>query len=109
MTGIYGRQVEEAGWIGLAAFLLLSLCWALQTAFVFTEAFVLPVLATTAPKFVEGTLGIVNGYPTDFNLGALPALYAMVGVSYMLGGLLFGVATFRADILPRWAAGLLAV
>ena len=27
----------------------------------------------------------------------------------MLGGLLFGIATFRAGILPRWAAGLLAV
>ena len=109
ITGIYARQVEKAGWIGLAAFLLLSLSWALQTAFVFAEAFILPVLATTAPKFVEGALGIVNGYPTDFNLGALPALYALVGVSYMLGGLLFGVATFRAGILPRWAAGLLAV
>ena len=27
----------------------------------------------------------------------------------MLGGLLFGIATIRAGILPRWAAGLLAV
>ena len=26
----------------------------------------------------------------------------------MLGGLLFGIATFRAGILPRWPAGLLA-
>jgi hypothetical protein len=26
---------------------------------------------------------------------------------YILGGLLFGIATFRAGILPRWAAGLL--
>ena len=42
------------------------------------------------------------------NLGALPALYTLVGVLYMLGGLLFGIATFRAGILPRWAAGLLA-
>ncbi len=27
----------------------------------------------------------------------------------MLGGLLFGIATLRAGILPRWPAGLLAV
>ena len=31
------------------------------------------------------------------------------GPLYMLGGLLFGIATIRAGILPRWAAGLLAV
>lgn len=27
----------------------------------------------------------------------------------MLGGLVFGIATFRARILPRWAAGLLVL
>jgi hypothetical protein len=26
----------------------------------------------------------------------------------MLGGLLFGIATFRAGVLPRWAGALLA-
>lgn len=26
----------------------------------------------------------------------------------LLGGLLFGIATFRAGVLPRWAGGLLA-
>jgi hypothetical protein len=29
-------------------------------------------------------------------------------VGYVLGGLLFGIATLRAGILPRWAANLLA-
>src|SRR5919106_5712302 len=57
ITGIYSRQVERAGWLGLAGFLLLTLSWWLQMAFVFAEAFILPVLATTAPKFVDGTLG----------------------------------------------------
>ena len=27
----------------------------------------------------------------------------------MLGGLLFGIATLRAGVLPRWAGGLLAI
>src|ERR671911_412653 len=39
ITGIYARQVNEAGWLGLAGFLLLFVCWWLQTAFVFAEAF----------------------------------------------------------------------
>ncbi|MBA3946703.1 MAG: hypothetical protein H0X37_19340 [Herpetosiphonaceae bacterium] len=36
-------------------------------------------------------------------------LYTLSGVVYILGGLLFGIATLRAGILSRWAAGLLAV
>lgn len=110
ITGIYARQVEEAGWLGLAGFLLLILCWWLQTGYVFTDLFILPVLATTAPQFVESFLGIVNpGSPVEMNIGALPAAYGLLGILYMLGGLLFGIATFRAGVLPRWAAGLLAV
>ncbi len=108
-TGLYARQVKEVGWLGLAGFLLLSLSWALQTAFVFAETFIMPLLATTAPKFVDGYLGIGAGRASEVNLGALPALYTLVGIAYMLGGLLFGIATLRAGILPRWAAGLLAV
>ncbi len=109
ITGIYARQAKEAGWLGLAGFLLFSLSWALNLAFIFAEAFIIPLLATAAPKFVDGFFGIFNGHAIETNLGALPALYALTGVLYMLGGLLFGIATLRAGILPRWAAGLLAV
>jgi hypothetical protein len=109
ITGIYARQVNKAGWLGLAGFLLLSLCWSIQLAFIFAEAFILPPLATVAPQFVEGILAVVSGQPAEGNLGALPALFALAGIPYMLGGLLFGIATIRAGILSRWAAGLLAV
>jgi hypothetical protein len=78
-------------------------------AFIFAEAFIIPLLATAAPTFVDGFFGIFNGHPIETNLGALPALFALTGVLYMLGGLLFGIATLRAGILSRWAAGLLAV
>jgi hypothetical protein len=109
IAGLYARQVEKAGWLGLAGYLLFSLFYALTAAFVFAEAFILPLLATEAPQFVEGFLGIFNGSPSDINLGALPGLYTLTGFAgYLLGGLLFGIATFRAGILPRWAGGLLA-
>ena len=96
--------------MGLAGYLLFGLFWALDVAFHFIEAFVEPVLATEAPKFVAGLLGMVNGVPSEISLGAIPAVYALDGVAgYVLGGLLFGIATFRAGILPRWAGGLLAL
>jgi hypothetical protein len=109
ITGIYARQVEESGWLGLAGYLLFSLSWALQTGFVFAEPLILPVLATAAPKFVDSYLGVVNGTPGEMNIGALVPIYSLVGIFYLLGGLVFGIATFRARVLPRWPAGLLAV
>ena len=109
MAGLYARQVEESRWLGLAGFLLLSLFWALQAPFVFVEALILPSLATAAPTFVQGWLALAGGPAGGMNLGALAGVYALVGVLYILGGLLFGIATFRAGILSRWAAGLLAV
>jgi len=109
ITGLYARQVNKAGWLGLVGFLLLSLCWSIQLAFIFAEAFILPPLATAAPQFVEGILAVVSGQPAEGNLGDLPTLFALAGIPYVLGGLLFGIATFRAGILSRWAASLLAV
>jgi hypothetical protein len=109
LTGLYVRQARETGWPGLAGYLLFSLSWALNFAFIFAEGFIIPPLADAAPAFVDGFFGIFNSSPVEANLGALPALYAVTGLLYMLGGLLFGVATFRAGILPRLAAGLLAL
>jgi hypothetical protein len=55
-------------------------------------------------------LGVVNPEsPVEMNIGALPAAYGLIGILYLLGGLLFGIGTLRAGILPRWPAGLLAV
>jgi hypothetical protein len=108
ITGIYARQAERAGWLGLAGFLMLGLWLALTAAFTFVEAFILPLLASDAPRFVEGVLGIFTGSAGQFDLGALAAIGPISGVLYMLGGLVFGIATLRAGILPRWPAGVLA-
>ncbi|GGR28185.1 hypothetical protein [Deinococcus ruber] len=108
ITGLYARQLHKVGWLGLTGYLLLSVFWALQTALIFAETVLIPPLASVAPAFVEGFLGLVNGHPTGIDLGALPAVWALTGIVYVLGGLLFGIATFRAGILPRWASGLLA-
>src|SRR6476646_1037 len=57
IAGLYARQAEKVGFFGLVAFLVLGLSWTLLSGFVFTEAFVLPLLATTAPAFVDAALG----------------------------------------------------
>lgn len=109
MAGLYARQVEKAGWLGLAGFLLFSGWMALVGFFSFIEATILPLLASEFPPLVAGILGMFSGIPSQVNLGVLPMLWNISGLMYFLGPLLFAIATFRAGILPRWAAVLLAV
>jgi hypothetical protein len=109
IAGLYARQVEKTGWLGLAGYLLLTIFYAIQMCFAFTEPLILPLLATEAPKFVAGFLGILSSTPSEVNLGAISAINGFLAVLYLLGTLLFGIAMFRARILSRWAAGLLAL
>lgn len=109
MAGLYARQAEKIGWLGLAGFVLFSLWLGLIMPFSFVEAFILPSLATSLPAFVDGFLGMFTGIASEINLGLLPMLWNLSGPMFILGPLLFGIATFRAGILSRWAAGLLAV
>ena len=109
IAGIYARQVKAAGWFGLAGFLLLSLWFVLVTGFTFFEAFILPLLASDSPKFAESFLGIFTGSVGETSVGALVTLWTLLGVVYILGGLLFGIGTFRAAILSRWAGALLGL
>ncbi len=109
LAGLYASQVEKAGWLGLIGFLLFSGWLALQMPFSFLEAAVLPHLASEYPPFVTSFLGMFTGVPSQVNLGALPVLWNISGPMLILGSLLFAIATFRAGVLPRWAAGLLAL
>jgi hypothetical protein len=109
ITGIQARQAAEAGILGLAGYVVTSVFLVLTAAFTFAEAFILPVLATQEPGFVVTWLSMVGGPAGDTSIGVLPTVYSLTGVAYLLGGLLFGIGTLRARILPRWAAGLYAV
>lgn len=109
ITGLYARQVNEAGWLGLAGYVLLMLWLVLFVPFTFAEVFILPRLVTESPAFVESFLGMFNKHPGEMNLGAIKTLWDLDGIVYILGGLLFGIATLRAGILSRWLSGLLVV
>lgn len=109
ITGLYVRQAERAGWIGLIGFGLLAISFWLQTGFVFAELYILPVLSASTPAFIDSYLGVASGQPGVMDIGALVPTYGVVGICYLLGGLLFGIATVRAGVLPRSPAMLLAL
>ncbi len=108
IAGLYARQVQETGWLGLAGYLLLTIFYAVQMCYSFAEPFILPLLVTESPNFVESVMGMASGAGGPMNLGAFALVYQLVSVLYLLGLLLFGIALFRTRIPSRWAAGLLA-
>lgn len=109
ITGLYARQVEKTGWLGLSGYLLLTIFFAIQMCFSFIEPTILPLLTGLAPAFVESTLAMRNGTAGSMNLGALDTVYSLASILFLFGLLLFGSATFRARILSRWASALLAI
>jgi len=107
--GIYARQIEHIGRLGLVGALALKLFWTLTAAFQFVEAFVSPRLVASAPEFVESFLGISSGVAGNADLGLLPGMYAFNGLLYLAGGVLLGLGTLRARVLPQWQGAMLAV
>jgi len=109
IAGLYARQVEETGWLGLAGYLLLTIFYAVEMCYAFAEPTILPLLAPVAPTFVESVMGMSSGAGGSMDLGAFAVIFHIQSVLYLLGLLLFGIAIFRARILPRWSAVLLAL
>ncbi len=109
ITGMYLRQRAKVGLVGLAGYLLLSLGYLLMLGTEYVAAFVLPTVAKTSPGYVNDVIVTAFGGHPAGDIGPLMTVFALMGVGYAAGGLLFGIATYRAAILWRWAAVLLAV
>ncbi len=105
VTGIYARQAEAAGWLGLTGYLLLSLWLALALPFNFLEGYVLPLLASEAPALAENLLGMFARSTGAMSFGPLTTFWDLSDAMFLLGSLVFGIATLRARVLSRWAAG----
>ena len=101
LIGIYERQSRAAGTLGLWSFVVAFLGTALLAGNNWAEVFVWPTLAQVAPN-------ILSGQATE------APVYLMTGITlsgpiFFIGMILFGAATLRAGVYPRWAAVLLIV
>jgi hypothetical protein len=103
LVGLYARQAEKAGILGLVAFLLTFLCIAPRFAWYWIETFVFPILAQAAPRLLD------NPEPVPPALNVFGAVDQISVLLLLVGVLLFGVASLRARVLPRWAALLVLV
>ncbi len=108
ISGLYLRNVQRMGVLGLIGYILFGTCFMVITAWSFVEIVVLPPLAEQAPQFVDDFLAVPGGGDIVGDVGAAKVATGITAVGYLLGGLTFGIALFRARIVARGAAALLA-
>jgi len=95
MIGLYAAQVEQSGWLGLVAFVLSAL-----GAILISTGNLLSIAEFSG---VSGAQAVETFYSTTVPLVIITPL------CFFGGQLLFGIATLRAGVLPRWAGILLSV
>ena len=108
ITGMYSRQVRQTGALGLLGYVLFSAGYLVMLSIAFVSAYVLPTLADTVPGHVQDLLTAAEGGTPAGNIGLMQTAFTLSAIGYLGGGLLFGIALFRARVLARWAAALLA-
>ena len=109
ITGMYLHQVKKMGVLGLVGYLLFAANYLVIVSTSFIAAYVLPSIADTSPSYVRDALAVASGGHATGDIGLLKTVLLFESVLYLAGGLLFGIALYRARVLPRWAAALLAV
>lgn len=101
LIGLYARQAEETGRLGLAAVVIASLGTAMFIGFNWGGGFIVPALTSAAPEFLDQ---IEAAPPASVALGFISTF-----VIFALGWLLFGVASLKAKVFPTIPSWLLII
>ncbi len=109
LTGLYLRQVRETGVLGLIGFVLFGTGFLMIAIVSFAEAVILPQIVNAAPGYVSDFLATLVGDPVRGDVGGLILANQVTAVTFLLGGLVFGIALYRARIVARAAALLLSL
>jgi hypothetical protein len=110
ITGMYLSQVRRNGVLGLIGYVVLAAGYLGIMCVAFTAAYVMPAVAPFNSRYVNDVIAVDTGRGTVVgDIGALHPVIEVQGFAYLVGGLLFGIALYRAHVLARWAAALLAV
>ena len=110
ITGMYLNQIRKHGLLGLIGYVVFAVGYLGIMCVAFAAAYVLPEVASSDPGFVNDAIAANTGRGTvKGDLGAFATVLQVLGFAYLVGSLLFGIALYRARVLPRWAGALLAV
>ncbi len=108
LAGMFIRHRIQFGRLGRAGYGLVSVGFAAMLVQECLIGYYLPTLAHSRPVYVQHVLNGAMAHGASSGIGAWQGLFLIAGLGYSLGGLMFGVALFRAGVLSRWASALFA-
>ena len=109
ITGMYLRQVKQVGLLGFIGYVVFAAGYLTIMSVAFVSGFVLPSIAETDPGYVNDVLAAATNGSATGDIGLMQAALNVSGITFLGGGLIFGIALYRARVLARWAAALLAI
>lgn len=107
-TGMFLRNRDRFGRLGRAGYALLIVGYSAMIAAECFIGYYLPTIAHSRPTYVQHVINAAVSHGPTGGIGVVQVLFLVMGMGYAFGGLLFGIALFRAGILARWACLLLA-
>ena len=108
ITGMYLRQVKQTRVLGLVGYVLFAIGYLIMLSIEVIGLVVVPSIAASSPGYVSDVLAVATAGHATGDIGLMQPLNIVNAITYLGGGFLFGVALFRANILARWAAVVLA-
>ena len=109
ISGMYLSQVRRNGLLGLVGYLVLGAGYLLIACMTYMATFVLPEVVASDAAFVDDVIAQIKGDTPAGDIGALAVVLKVQDICFLAGGLILGIALFRARVLARWATVLLAV
>lgn len=103
-AGMFVHNRHRFGALGIIGYVLVSVGYFAMFANQCIVAYVLPVVARTSPGYVQDYLDAAVGGSPAGDIGHIQEMFLVTGIGYSLGGLLFGIALYRAGVLARWAS-----
>ena len=107
-AGMFLRHRSRFGRLGRVGYGLVSVGFLAMLVQECLVGYYLPTIAHSRPVYVQHVLNGAMGHGATGGIGAYQGLFLICGMGYSLGGLLFGIALFRAGVLSRWASALFA-
>lgn len=107
-AGMFLRHRSQLGRVGRAGYAIVTVGFLGMLVQECLVGYYLPTIAHSRPVYVQHVLNGAMGHGASSGIGAFQVLFLICAVGYSLGGLMFGIALFRAGVLSRLASALFA-